>query len=527
MTALLEVRGLVKEYPGVIALGGVDLDVAAGEVHCLVGQNGAGKSTLIKCVSGAAAPTKGTIRLLGRELVAGRPGAALSAGVATIYQELDLVPDLSVAANIFLGHERRVGPLLDRRAMHREVTALLARLGHATLDREGAGLPAGTAGRAPPPRFASLIDPDDRVADLRPADKQIVSMARALSRDVRLLILDEPSAILDPPEVDALFEVVRRLTAAGVGVVYISHRLDEIARIGDRITVLRDGKTVASNLPATTSVDQLIQHMVGRSFSELFPAREAPRGDVVLRVRGLARPPHLAETSFEVRAGEILGVGGLVGAGRTELLRAIAGLDRVDRGQVIVRDRVLPRDRPDLAVAGGVGVAPEERKSQGLWLDWTQVRNVTISDLRRLGRGPFTDDAAERAAATDHLRSLAVRPDDPLRFASELSGGNQQKVVLARWLLHASAVLLLDEPTRGVDVGAKADVYRVIADLAARGLAIVMVSSELAELVGFCDRILVMREGAVVAELRGETASEEMILRHALRTEAEPRMEAR
>ena len=503
MSAVLEVRGLVKVFPGVTALAGVDLDVEAGEVHCLVGQNGAGKSTLIKCVAGAAAPTSGAIRLLGRDLTAGRPGAALSAGVATIYQELDLVPDLTVAANIFLGHERSVGPLLDRRAMDREARALLARLGHATLD------------------------PDARVGELRPADKQIVSMARALSRDVKLLILDEPSAILDPPEVDALFEVVRRLTAAGVGVVYISHRLDEIARIGDRITVLRDGKTVASNLPAKTSVDQLIQLMIGRSFSELFPARTAPHGDVVLRVRGLARPPELAETSFEVRAGEILGVAGLVGAGRTELLRAIAGLDRVDRGEVSVRGRVLTRDRPDLAVAAGVGVAPEERKSQGLWLDWSCVRNVTIADLRRLGRGPFTDAAAERTAAAEHLRSLAVRPDDPQRLASELSGGNQQKVVLARWLLHASSVLLLDEPTRGVDVGARADVYRVIAELAARGLAIAMVSSELAELVGFCDRILVMREGAVVAELRGEAASEETILRHALRTGPEPRMEAR
>ena len=503
MTALLDVRGLVKVYPGVTALAGVDLEVAAGEVHCLVGQNGAGKSTLIKCVAGAAVPTSGTIQLLGRDLAAGRPAAALSAGVATIYQELDLVDDLSVAANIFLGHERRVGPLLDQRTMRREATALLARLGHATLD------------------------PDARVRTLRPADKQIVSMARALSRDVRLLIMDEPSAILDPPEVDALCEVVRRLTSAGVGVVYISHRLDEIARIGDRITVLRDGKTVASNLPASTSLDQLIQLMVGRSFGELFPERRTPHGDVVLRVRRLSRPPHLAETSFEVRAGEILGVGGLVGAGRTELLRAIAGLDHVDSGEVVVTDRVLPRDRPDLAVAAGVGLAPEERKSQGLWLDWSCVRNVTIADLRRLGRGPFTDAAAEHRAAAAHLRSLEVRPDDPLRLASELSGGNQQKLVLARWLLHSSSVLLLDEPTRGVDVGARTDVYRVIAELAARGLAIVMVSSELAELVGFCDRILVMREGAVVGELRGDSATEEMILRHALRTAPAAHAEAR
>jgi ribose transport system ATP-binding protein len=499
MTALLEVRGLTKVYPGVTALAGVDLDVEAGEVHCLVGQNGAGKSTLIKCVSGAAVPTSGTIRILGQDLTAGRPGAALSAGVATIYQELDLVADLSVAANIFLGHERRIGPLLDQRTMRREATELLVRLGHASLD------------------------PDARVADLRPANKQIVSMARALSRDVRLLILDEPSAILDPPEVDALFEVVRRLTSAGVGVVYISHRLDEIARIGARITVLRDGKTVASNLPATTSVDQLIQLMIGRSFSDLFPARTRPPGDVVLRVHRLSRRPDLAETSFEVRAGEILGIGGLVGAGRTELLRAIAGLEPVDGGEVVVQGRTLRRDRPDLAVAAGVAMAPEERKSQGLWLDWSCVRNVTIADLHRLGRGPFTDADTEHRAAAQHLRSLDVRPDDPMRLASELSGGNQQKVVLARWLLHSSAVLLLDEPTRGVDVGAKADVYRVIAELAARGLAIVMVSSELAELVGFCDRILVMREGAVVGELRGEGATEEMILRHALRTGPEQR----
>jgi ribose transport system ATP-binding protein len=500
---LLEVRGLVKVYPGVTALAGVDLDVAAGEVHCLVGQNGAGKSTLIKCISGAVSPTSGTIRLLGNELTGGRPSAALAAGVATIYQELDLVPELSVAANIFLGHERRFGPLLDQRAMRRETIALLARLGHPTLD------------------------PDVRVAELRPADKQLVSMARALSRNVRLLIMDEPSAILDPPEVDALFEVVRRLTATGVGVVYISHRLDEIARIGDRITVLRDGKTVASNLPATTSLDPLIQLMVGRSFSEVFPTRHEDKGNIVLRVRGLCRRPDLAETSFEVRAGEILGIGGLVGAGRTELLRAIAGLDRVDSGEVVVCDRVLPRDRPDLAVAAGLGMAPEERKSQGLWLDWTQVRNVTISTLHRLGRGPFIDAAAEHRAAAEHLRSLAVRPDDPQRLVAELSGGNQQKVVLARWLLHSSVVLLLDEPTRGVDVGAKADVYRVIAELAARGLAIVMVSSELAELVGFCDRILVMREGAVVGELSGANATEEAILRHALRATPAPQQEAR
>ena len=412
-----------------------------------------------------------------------------------MYQELDLVGDLSIADNIYLGHERRIGPFLDRRGMRRGARELLERLGHPELE------------------------PDTRVGELRPANRQLVSMARALSQDVRLLIMDEPSAILDPPEVDALFEVVRRLTAAQVGVVYISHRLDEVARIGDRITVLRDGKTVATNLPATTPVDELIQLMVGRSFGQVFPARGTAGDDVVLRVSQLRRAPQLAPATFEVRAGEIVGIGGLVGAGRTELLRAIAGLDPIDGGTVTVGGRALPAGRPDVAVAAGLGMAPEERKSQGLWLDWTQVANVTISSLARLGRGPLTHEAAERTAAEAHLRALDVRPADPMRIAAELSGGNQQKLVLARWLLRSAKVLLLDEPTRGVDVGAKADVYRVIAELAGRGLAIVMVSSELAELVGFCHRILVLREGALVAELAGGEATEEAILRHALGAE--------
>ncbi len=501
MSPLLQVRGLTMVFPGVVALSGVDLEVNEGEVHCLVGQNGAGKSTLIKCVAGVVEPTSGVIEFLGTQFATGRPSAALSAGVATIYQELDLVADLTVAANIFLGHEKRIGrigPLLDRRAMRREVRELLGRLGHPHLD------------------------PDALVADLRPADKQLVSMARALSRNVRLLIMDEPSAILDPPEVDALFEVVRRLTAQGVGVIYISHRMDEIARIGNRVTVLRDGRTVASSLPADTSVDELIRLMVGRSFGEVFPARAKPGDEVVLRVSKLRRPPDLEEASFEVRAGEVLGIGGLVGAGRTELLRAVGGIDRAASGEVWVAGRRLRRGRPDIAVAAGIGMAPEERKSQGLWLDWSQVRNVTISDLGRHSHGPFTDHGAERDAAEKHLRALAVRPEDPMRLVSEASGGNQQKVVLARWLLHSAKVLLLDEPTRGVDVGAKSDVYRVISELAARGLAIVMVSSELSELAGFCDRILVMREGALVAALDGDAMNEEEILRHSLRIAPEP-----
>ncbi len=495
MSALLSVKGLVKHYPGARALDGVDLEVEPGQVHCIVGQNGAGKSTFIKCVSGIVAPTEGEIRFDGELLDAGKPSAALSAGVATIYQELDLVEDLSIAANVFLGHEMRRGPMVDLRKMRAETRLILQRLGHQTLS------------------------PDTMVRDLSPASKQIVSMARALSRNVRLLILDEPSAVLDPPEVDALHEVIRRLTADNVGVIYISHRMDEIARIGDRITVLRDGKTVANNLPADTPVNELITAMVGQSFEDVFPDRTTPSNAVALEVENLTHLPHVRNVSLRVNKGEILGVAGLVGAGRTELLRAIYGVDARDSGTVRVNGELVPAGRPDLAISSGLGLAPEERKSQGLWLDWSQIRNVTVSDLRRFSKLGFTDAESERRGATTPLELLHTAPKNPAKLVRQLSGGNQQKVVLARWLLHDCKVLLLDEPTRGVDVGAKADVYKVIMDLASQGLAIVMVSSELAELVGFCHRVLVIREGEAVAELDGASATEEDVLRHAVRTE--------
>jgi ribose transport system ATP-binding protein len=491
-TPLLEARGLVKDYPGVRALDGVDLTVHRGKVHCLIGQNGAGKSTFIKCVSGLVEPTAGEVRFEGQPLPVGDPSASISRGIATIYQELDLVPELSVALNVFLGHERRRGPLLDLPGMHRETAALLARLGD-----EG-------------------VPPTAPVRTLRPAQQQVVSMARALSHEVKLLILDEPSAVLDDVEVEALFKVVRRLTAEGVGIIWISHRLGEVQRLGDQVTVLKEGRTVATELPPDTPVDTLIGHMVGGRMEALFPDRKPPRETAVLQVRGLARPPDVQDASFSLREGEILGLAGLVGSGRTELLRLIYGLDPAQAGEVEVGGRRLPPGRPDLAIRAGLGFAPEERKSQGLWLDWSLVRNTTIADLNRFRRGPLTDRAGERREATRHLRSLKTRPDAPERPAREFSGGNQQKAVLARWLLRSCRVLLLDEPTRGVDVGARSEIYRVISELAAGGIGIVMVSSELAELVGFCHRVLVLREGHMVAELDGATSTEEDVLRFAI-----------
>jgi ribose transport system ATP-binding protein len=490
-TPVLEVRGLVKEYPGVRALQGVDLDVRAGEVHCVLGPNGAGKSTLIKCVAGAVEPTAGEILFAGEPLPAGDPAGSLKRGVATIYQELDLVEDLTVAESIFLAHEPRRGPLLDREKMRRESAALLARLGH------------------------EAISPRTKIRALRPAAQQIVSIARALSGDVRLLIMDEPSAILDEAEIETLFGVVRRLTDAGVGVIYISHRLDEIRRIGDRVTVLADGRTTATGIPATTPTDELVALMVGRRVEQLYPERPAGGADVLLDVRDVRRLPAVRGVSLQVRAGEVVGIGGLVGSGRTELLRLIYGLDVPESGEVLVDGRRLRAGRPGAAIAAGLGLAPEDRKSEGLVLDWSVTKNASLADLSQFSRG-LLDVRGERAAARAQLRALGTVPDDPDRAVRLLSGGNQQKVVLARWLLRECRVLLLDEPTRGVDVATKAELYKLIVDLAAGGLGVLVVSSELEELVGICTRILVMRDGELVAEMPGAGATEAELLRHAV-----------
>jgi ribose transport system ATP-binding protein len=491
VTKVLEVRNLVKEFPGVKALQGVDLDVLEAEVHCLLGPNGAGKSTLIKCVSGAVEPTSGEILFLGEPLPTGDPAGSLKRGVATIYQELDLVADLSVAESIFLAHEPRRGPLLDLDKMYRDSEALLARLGHESI----------------PVRA--------KVGRLRPAAQQVVSIARALSGNVRLLIMDEPSAILDEGEVETLFSVVRRLTAEGVGVVYISHRLDEIRRIGDRVTVLADGRTTATGLPATTPTDELVEFMIGRKVEQLYPERAVGTDRVLLEVRDARRLPEVRGVSLQVHAGEVVGLGGLVGSGRTELLRLIYGLDPPDSGEVLIEGKKLRSNSPRHAIRRGLGLAPEDRKSQALVLDWSETKNVTLADLDRFSR-VLLDVRKERKDAREQLRALNTVPDDPDRIVRLLSGGNQQKVVLARWLLHKCRVLLLDEPTRGVDVATKAEIYRIINGLAESGLGVLVVSSELEELAHICTRVLVMRDGEVVAELAGKDATEHELLRHAV-----------
>ncbi|GAB2649877.1 sugar ABC transporter ATP-binding protein [Kribbella swartbergensis] len=491
MTDLLTMTGIVKEFPGVRALDGVDLDVRAGEVHCLLGQNGAGKSTLIRVLTGAHQPDAGAIHLNGEQVQLNSPTDAIQRGIAAIYQELDLVPELSVAENIFLGHEPARFGFSRRHEATTRAREILQGLGH------------------------SEIPTHRTVGSLPAAGQQVVSMARALSRDARLIVMDEPSAVLDPEEVSNLFRVIRDLTARGVAVVYISHRLEEIRQIGDRVTVLKDGRTVATGLDAReTPTRELIRLMTGRSIEYVFPPRREVPGTapVVLQVDDLTRPGEFAGIGFTVRAGEVLGLAGLVGSGRSEVLETVYGARRAATGSVRVDGMTLRPGNVQSAVKAGVGLAPEERKSQALLLDEAVYKNITVSTMQRFASGGFLNGRAEREAAAELTRALDVRPagvDHPVR---NLSGGNQQKVVLARWLLRDCRVLLLDEPTRGVDVGARSEIYALIHKLAANGVAIVLVSSEVEEVLGLADRVVVLREGRAVYSGPAQAIDEHRVL---------------
>ncbi|GLZ01313.1 sugar ABC transporter ATP-binding protein [Actinoplanes sp. NBRC 103695] len=485
---VLELTDVVKIFPGVRALDGVQLQVRAGEVHCLLGQNGAGKSTLIKTLAGVHTADEGTIMWQGEPFAPANPQAAMKAGIATIYQELDLVDDLSVAENTFLGHEDRRFGFVRRGAMARRTRDILARLGHPQI---------------PPRRL---------VRSLPAAGKQIASMARALSHDAKLIVMDEPSAVLAHDEVGNLFRIIRELTAQGIAVIYISHRLEEIREIGDRVTVLKDGRTTAANLPArTTPTRELVNRMTGRSIEYVFPPRVAPEDtEVLLEVRGLSREGEFADASLTVRKGEIVGIAGLVGSGRSELLETIFGARAADAGTVIMDGHRITTVGG--AVRAGIGMAPEERKSQALLLDEPIYKNMTLSSFATFATVGFTDTGDERKAADKVAASLELRPRDTGRAVRTLSGGNQQKVVVGRWLIGGTKLLLLDEPTRGVDVGARAELYQVIHDLAANGVGVLLVSSEVPEVLGLSDRVLVMREGHLIHEAPAGDLDEATVL---------------
>jgi ribose transport system ATP-binding protein len=490
-SALLRVTGVEKSFAGVQALRGVDLQILPGEVHCVLGQNGAGKSTLIKVLAGVHRPDAGQIIWQGEEVDIPTPEAAIELGIATMYQELDVVDGLTIAENIFLGHEIARGGFTRRSEAARRTRALLARLGHANLS------------------------PNADVGSLSAANKQIVSMARALSHDIRLIIMDEPSAVLDTEEVKNLFHVVRELTAEGIAVVYITHRLEEIRQIGDRITVLKDGRSMASGLPVTeTPTAELIKLMTGREVANVFPPAEPLPADAptVLEVAGLALAGVFEDVSFTVRAGEIVGLAGLVGSGRSEILETVYGARRSTAGRVSIGGRALRRGSVVAAVNAGIGLSPEERKSQGLILDEPIFVNVTLSSVSRFTRAGFLNERAERKVAREQIEALELRPADPDRPAMTLSGGNQQKILLARWLVHGTRVLLLDEPTRGVDVGARAEIYALIRRLAAAGNAVVIVSSEIEEVLGLADTVLVVSDGRVLKTLPASQIDEHGVL---------------
>jgi ribose transport system ATP-binding protein len=486
---LLLMRGIVKQFPGVRALDGVDLEVRAGEVHCLLGQNGAGKSTLIKILAGAHRPDEGTIALGGKPVSAASPTAAIRLGISTIYQELDLVDGLSVADNIFLGHEKASLGFTRRGETNRAARTLLARLGHVE------------------------IKPTIEVGRLSPAGKQVISMARALSHDARLIVMDEPSAALAHDEVANLFRIIRELTQQGVAVVYISHRLDEIREIGDRVTVLKDGRTAAVGLPARdTPTSQIVSLMTGRNVEYVFPPRSTkPPGHEVLRVENLSVPGVFADVSFAIHAGEIVGLAGLVGSGRSEIIEAIYGARKAS-GRILLEGRPIKQGSTDRSVRLGMGLAPEERKAQALLLDQSVARNISLGGLTRYSRFGWMDGRREMADAQAQVEALDIRPGDPRRPIKTLSGGNQQKAVLARWLINGRKLLLLDEPTRGVDVGARAELYAVIRRLADQGIGVLLVSSEVPEVLGLADRVLVIREGEVVHQAAARDLDEHRVL---------------
>ena len=493
MALLLEARDIRKSFAGVRALKGVSFDLRPGEVHALVGENGAGKSTLIKVMAGAERPDSGTLAVAGQEVPHHSPALAQSLGIAVVYQQPALFPDLTVAENIALALER--GGLwrrVDWKARERRAREVLERAGAA-------------------------LRPDQPVSSLSMPEQQMVEIAKAIGAGARILILDEPTASLTGREVERLFAVVRAMRGEGVGTVYISHRLEEVAAIADRVTVLRDGQTVATRPLREVDRAELIRLMVGRDVSAIFPKREVPLGGVVLETRGLGcRAAGIHDISLAVRRGEILGLAGLVGSGRTQLAETLFGLTPADSGEIRVHGRPARIASPADAIRHKIGYVPEDRRRHGVALEMPIAANISLANLPAVCRGGLVDDGRERRLARGYVERLRVKTPSLYAEAGTLSGGNQQKVALARWLAIGPEVLILDEPTQGVDVGSKSEIHSLMVDLAEQGLAVVMISSELPEILGMSDRVAVMHAGAVAGVLSRAEAAPHAILALAL-----------
>jgi rhamnose transport system ATP-binding protein len=487
---VLALKGVNKSFGAVRALRDVSLELFAGEAHALAGENGAGKSTLIKALAGVHRPDSGEVLLDGEPVVFHGPADARDVGIAVIYQEPTLFPDLSIAENIFMGRQpRRPLGRIDHRAVRAQVAGLMARLG---VD----------------------LDPDRPARGLSIADQQIVEIAKALSFDARVLIMDEPTAALTGSETARLFAVVEALRAEGAAVLFISHRLEEIFELCQRVTTLRDGRWVASEPLDGLTQDDLVRRMVGRDLEELYPKQRTRVGETALSVRRLTREGVFRDVSFDVRRGEIVALAGLVGAGRSEVAQAVFGVDRADAGEVRVDGTVLRPGSPTAAMDAGLALVPEDRRQRGLVMEMSIERNIGLTGLDRLGRAGMVKRALERGRASDWAVRLQLKYGSLGDHVGVLSGGNQQKVVLSKWMYTDPQVLILDEPTRGIDVGAKYEIYGVIQRLAKQGRGVIVISSELPELLGLCDRIYTLAEGRITGELDRADANQETLMRY-------------
>ncbi len=489
--ALLEMKGIGKSFPGVKALEGVDLTIRQGQVHALLGENGAGKSTLIKILSGAYSRDEGEIYFDGERVDIRNPGDAERIGISTIYQEFNLASHMTVAENIFLGHLPTKAGRVDWAAVRSRSRELLDSL-------------------------EVSLDVDTLTGSLSVAQQQMVEIAKALNRNTRLLVMDEPSAVLGEKDIDNLFAVVRRLQATGIGIIYISHRLKEIFELADEVTVLKDGRYVGTRQLSEVDMDDLVKLMIGRDLEDVYPKRNSAPGEVVLEVSNLAQAHLARDVSFSLRAGEIVGFAGITGSGRTEVARVLFGADKPTAGEMKLFGKPYRPRSPRDAIDQGLAVVTEDRKRLGLLLKLQVYFNVTVAGLDRLSRFGVLQLRQERSLVAKWIENLRIKTPSADFMVVNMSGGNQQKVVLARWLSLGIKVFILDEPTRGIDVGSKSEIYQIMADLADLGVAIIMISSELPEVLGMSDRILVMRDGKIAADLSREEASEERVMHYAV-----------
>lgn len=490
MSELLRMEGISKQFAGVMALKNVHFDLRAGEVHALMGENGAGKSTLIKVLSGVYRPTAGEIYINGQKAALANAGDALKAGVGTIYQEFNLVPSLSIAENIFLGKELKKGGCLDRQRMIERANELMKQMGF------------------------EKTNSAQRVSTLSVAQQQMVEILKSLFNDSRILVLDEPTAVLTDRESERLFEMIRTLRERGVGIIYISHRLEEVLSLADRITVLRDGEYVGTldNSQGTVTKEQLVSMMVGRTLSAYYPKRASMLGETVLKVCKLCKKSVYQDISFELHKGEILGITGLVGAGRTEVAKSLFGALSYDSGELFLDGESIEVRTPRQAMDRGIAFIPENRKEEGLVLDASIQDNMMMASESQVCTHGVMNRKKIHQFVRHSFESLDIRPAEPLKIARNFSGGNQQKAIIAKWIAINPKILILDEPTRGIDINAKAEIYKLMNRLVEEGMSIVMVSSEMPEIIGMCDRVLVMAEGRITGEFERKDFSQERIM---------------